>query len=67
MVQYLKTRFCRFLVSTILLTQNITKSKFMFVPKLSMEETWTDNKLYEKFDLTDREIKFIESLIREHD
>ena len=67
MVQFLKTRFCRFLVSTILLTQNITKSKFMFVPKLSMEETWTDNKLYEKFDLTDREIKFIESLIREHD
>lgn len=67
MAKYLKTRFCRFLVSTILLTQNITKGKFMFVPKLPMKETWTDPKLYEKFDLTSKEIAFIKSLIRSRD
>lgn len=67
MVKYLETRFCRFLVSTILLTQNITKGKFMFVPKLNMKKTWTDPKLYEKFDLTTKEIAFIKSLIRSRD
>jgi len=64
MVDFLKTKFCRFLVSTILLTQNITKSKFIFVPDLSMKERWTDEKLYKKFNLTKEEIGFIESIIR---
>lgn len=64
MVGYLSTRFCRFLVSTILLTQNITKSKFSFVPNLPMSEIWTDEKLYKKYGLTPEEIAFIESMIR---
>jgi site-specific DNA-methyltransferase (adenine-specific) len=61
---YLKTKFCRFLVSTILLTQNITKSKFIFVPDLDMNEPWTDEKLYKKYGLTEEEITFIDSMIR---
>lgn len=64
MTNYLKTKFVRFLVSTILLTQNITKSKFIFVPNLDMKELWTDEKLYKKYGITDEEIEFIESLIR---
>ncbi len=67
MANYLKTRFCRFLVSTILLTQNITKGKFIFVPSLSMKEKWNDNKLYKQFELTKDEIAFIESMIRPMD
>jgi site-specific DNA-methyltransferase (adenine-specific) len=64
MAAFLKTKFCRFLVSTILLTQNITKGKFIFVPSLPMEESWTDEKLFIKYDLTQQEIDFIEQLIR---
>ncbi len=64
MVAYLKTKFCRFLVSTILFTQNITKDRFRFVPNLSMDTLWTDEKLYAKYGLTNDEIAFIESMVR---
>lgn len=64
MSHFLKTKFCRFLVSTILLTQNITKGKFMFVPDLPMNEKWDDEKLNEKFELTVNEVEFISQLIR---
>jgi len=64
MATYLKTKFCRFLVSTILLTQNITKGSFVYVPKLAMNESWTDQKLYKEYKLTPEEISFIEDMIR---
>jgi site-specific DNA-methyltransferase (adenine-specific) len=64
MAEYLKTKFCRFLVSTILLTQNITKGKFSFVPDLPMNERWDDDKLFKKYSLTEPEIEFISQLIR---
>lgn len=64
MVSFLRTKFCRYLVSTILLTQNITKGKFVFVPNLPMSENWTDDKLYKKFNLTPDEIQLIEQVIR---
>ena len=64
MTNYLKTRFCRFLVSTILFTQNIAKDRFKFVPNLNMSESWTDEKLYKKYKLTKDEISFIESKIK---
>jgi site-specific DNA-methyltransferase (adenine-specific) len=61
---YIKTKLFRFLLSTILLTQNIAKDKFMFVPQQSFGELWTDEKLYAKYGLTEEEIAFIESMIR---
>lgn len=64
MANFLKTKFCRFLVSTILLTQNITKGKFIFVPSLPMTENWNDEKLYVRYGLSKEEIQFIEQLIR---
>ncbi|MDR1871868.1 MAG: Eco57I restriction-modification methylase domain-containing protein [Deltaproteobacteria bacterium] len=64
LANYLKSFFCRFLVSSVLLTQNITKNKFCFVPIQDFSETWTDDKLYNKYGITDNEIVFIESMIR---
>jgi site-specific DNA-methyltransferase (adenine-specific) len=61
---YLKTRFVRFLVSTILLTQNISKSMFEFVPLQDFSQDWTDPILYKKYGITKDEIAFIESTIR---
>lgn len=64
LVNYLKSKFVRFLLATILLTQNIAKSKFMFVPLQDFSESWTDEKLYKKYGLTKEEIAFIDSMIR---
>jgi len=64
MVVYLRTKFCRFLVSTILFTQNITKDRFRFVPNLAMETKWTDQMLFNRYELNSEEIAFIDSMIR---
>lgn len=62
--EYLRTRFSRFLVSAILLTQNITRSSFGFVPTQDFSQLWTDEALYKKYGLTPEEVGFIESTIR---
>jgi site-specific DNA-methyltransferase (adenine-specific) len=62
---YLLTRFVRFLVSAILLTQNITRSSFAFVPLQDFSRAWTDKQLFKKYQLTLAEIELIESTIRE--
>ena len=62
--RYMKTRFFRFLLSSILLTQNIAKDKFQFIPIQDFSHPWTDEMLYEKYGLTNDEIAFIESMIR---
>jgi site-specific DNA-methyltransferase (adenine-specific) len=64
---YLKTRFVRFLISQLQFSQDITKDRFYFVPILDMNIEWTDEKLYERYDLTPDEIAFIESKIRPMD
>ena len=61
---YVQTNTFRFLLSTILLTQNIAKDKFQFVPLQDFSRPWTDADLYAKYGLTDDEIQFIESMIR---
>ena len=73
-VAYLKTRFVRFLLSTILLTQNIAKDKFAYIPVLDFTSNndinWCkstleiDQQLYLKYHLTDEEIAFIEKMIK---
>lgn len=64
MLSYIKTRFFRYLLSTILLTQNISKDKFQFVPLQDFSHPWTDEMLYAKYGLDEKEIAFIESMIR---
>lgn len=63
-VEYLRTRFTRFLVSAILLTQNITRKSFVFVPIPDLSISWSDEMLYNKYKLTPNEIEYIESTIR---
>ncbi|WP_424830718.1 Eco57I restriction-modification methylase domain-containing protein [Ruegeria sp.] len=61
--RYLSTRFVRFLVSLRKSTQDAAKSVYTFVPDLSTEDVWTDQKLYSRYDLSHQEIAFIESQI----
>ena len=61
---YIRTKFFRFLVGLRKNTQDITKDRFVFVPIQDFNESWTDEKLYKKYELTAEEIAFIESMVR---
>jgi len=63
-LSYLMTRFVRFLVLLRKNTQNAAKGVYSFVPVQDFSQQWTDEKLYEKYGLTNDEITFIESMIR---
>jgi hypothetical protein len=74
MKKYIRTQFVRFLLASILLTQNIVRDKFRFVPlqdftdnsdiDWSMDVADIDCQLYKKYGLTEEEINFIESMIK---
>jgi site-specific DNA-methyltransferase (adenine-specific) len=64
LVSYASTKFFRFLLLQALTSIHITKDKFCFVPLQDFTESWTDEKLYQKYQLTEDEIAFIESMIR---
>jgi site-specific DNA-methyltransferase (adenine-specific) len=61
---YLRTKFVRFLVSLRTNTQHLYSERFAFVPRLPMDREWTDDKLYKKYDITENDIAFIDSMIR---
>ncbi len=61
---YFRTRFVRYLISVALSSMNIAKENFKFVPQQDFSKPWTDEELYKKYNLTDDEIAFIESMIR---
>lgn len=63
-IGYIKTKFFRFLVLLKKNTQHAPARVYSFVPVQNFDETWTDEKLYAKYGLTDEEITFIESMIR---
>ena len=64
LVSYIKTRFFRFMMSYVKNTQNISKASYQFVPLQDFSHPWTDEMLYEKYGLDEKEIAFIESMIR---
>lgn len=61
---YFYTKTFRFLLLQALSSINITKEKFCFIPKQDFSKSWTDEELYEKYDLNQEEIDYIEKLIR---
>ncbi len=63
-LSYFKTKFVRFLMLQALSSIHITKSTFQFVPIQDFSHPWTDEMLYRKYNLTEEEIEFIESMIR---
>tara|TARA_B100001057_G_scaffold133566_1_gene132958 strand:- start:613 stop:2121 length:1509 start_codon:yes stop_codon:yes gene_type:complete len=61
---YMRTKFCRFLILLIKNTQHVTKKTYSFVPMQNFKENWDDKKLYKKYKITSKEIDFINSLIK---
>lgn len=66
-ISYIKTRFFRFLVLLKKNTQHASSKVYSLVPIQNFNESWTDEKLYKKYELTKEEIAFIESMIRPMD
>ena len=64
MCSYASTKFCRFLLLQALTSIHITRDSFYFVPLQDFNKAWTDKELYSKYNLTQDEINFIESMIR---
>ena len=62
---YLKTKFARFLLAQIAMTQQISKATFAFVPTQDFTKQWTGEELFKKYKLTSEEIAFINNMIKE--
>ena len=62
---YLRTRFVRFLVSLRKSTQDAARDVYAFVPDVPLEREWTDAALYERYCITDNEVAFVESQVRD--
>lgn len=64
LISYMKTKFFRFMVSLIKNTQNISKGVFAYTPIQDWNQSWSDEKLYDKYGITSDEIQFIDSMIK---
>lgn len=63
-MSYIKTKFFRCLVGIRKQTQHATKQVYHYVPMQDFSKPWTDEELYAKYNLTQDEINFIESMIK---
>lgn len=61
---YLKTKFVRFLLMQMLASMNMTKATYCFVPVQDFTKKWSDEMLYKKYNITNEEIEYINSVIR---
>lgn len=64
LMYYLKGKFARFLILQTLTSIHLSKSTFLFVPMQDFSKLWTDEELYAKYDLSNEEISFIDSMIK---
>ena len=62
--EYIRTNFFRALVSIRKQDQSASKAVYHYVPLQDFSKPWTDQELYKKYNLTQEEINFIESMIR---
>lgn len=67
LTSYLQSKFCRFLLLMAVTSINLSREKFQFVPIQDFSKPWTDEELYAKYNLSEDEISFIESMIRPMD
>ena len=64
LITYIQTKFFRFMVMLLKNTQHALKKVYALVPQQDFSKPWTDAELYAKYNLTDEEIAFIESMIK---
>lgn len=67
LLNYLCTKFARFLIYQATASIMIAKNNFVFLPEQDFSKPWTDEELYRKYNLNDDEITFIDSMIKPMD
>jgi site-specific DNA-methyltransferase (adenine-specific) len=65
-IDFIKTKFFRFLVMLRKSTQHASKNVYKYVPLLRSETFNSDSKLYNYFNLDKNEIDYIESTIKDY-
>lgn len=63
-LSYLSCRLTRLLILLHKPSQDTTRKVYTFVPTQKWTKKWTDEDLYAKYDLTEGEITFIETVVR---
>ena len=66
-ISYTQTKFFHFMLGLKKITQHTTSKVYEFVPIQDFSKPWTDAELYAKYNLTQEEIDFIESMIKPMD
>ena len=61
---YMALKFPRFMMKHTLSSMNISTQNFMFVPFLDYTREWTDEDLYNRYGLDEKERQVVEQLIR---
>jgi len=61
---YIACKLTRFLVMLHKPAQHATKKVYTFVPTQDFSDRWTDQRLYAKYGLTDKEMAFVEWMTR---
>ena len=63
-MSYVRTKFFRYLCQPTIVSPDVSNRTFVLVPLQDFSHPWTDEMLYKKYGLDDKEIAFIESMIR---
>jgi site-specific DNA-methyltransferase (adenine-specific) len=63
-ISYIQTKFFRFCIMQRKNTQDAMRNAYSFVPIQNFDESWSDEKLYAKYGLSEQEIAFIDSMVR---
>ena len=61
---YLRTKFFRFLCQQTIVSPDVSKRTFIFVPQQTYNKKWTDRELFDMYGLSEKEIAYIENNIR---
>ena len=64
-VSYMDTKFFHLLMHLKKVSHHVTAKVYDYVPLQDFNQSWDDQKLYKKYELTPEEIKFIEENIRD--
>lgn len=62
-ISYIHTKFMRSLAMLKKVTQSTLKTLYTMVPVQDFSHEWTDEMLYEKYNISEEEIAFIDSMI----
>ena len=63
-ISYMNTKFFHLLMFLKKVSHHVVSKVYQFVPLQDFSHPWTDEKLYEKYGLSEDEIAFIESMIK---